>query len=75
MTLLDMLEESLADIDAHGLRRRRRTIDGPSGAHMTVDGREMIGFANNDYLGLAAHPVLVDALALARRPLARARTG
>jgi len=63
MKLLDMLEESLADIDAHGLRRRRRTIDGPSGAHATVDGREMIGFANNDYLGLAAHPVLVDALA------------
>ncbi|MBN3856010.1 8-amino-7-oxononanoate synthase [Paraburkholderia sp. Ac-20340] len=63
MHLLDTLEASLREIDAHGLRRRRRTIDTPCDAHMTVDGRETIGFASNDYLGLAAHPQLVAALA------------
>ncbi|WP_322046993.1 8-amino-7-oxononanoate synthase [Paraburkholderia sp. J67] len=63
MQLLDTLEQSLRELDAHGLRRRRRTIDTPCDAHMTVDGRETIGFASNDYLGLAAHPQLVAALA------------
>ncbi|TDV06970.1 8-amino-7-oxononanoate synthase [Paraburkholderia caballeronis] len=63
MPLLDMLEEGLRDIDARGLRRRRRTIDTPCDAHMRVDGRDTIGFASNDYLGLASHPRLVAALA------------
>ncbi|SEI53150.1 8-amino-7-oxononanoate synthase [Paraburkholderia diazotrophica] len=62
MQLLDTLEQGLKDIDALGLRRRRRTIDSPCSAHMTVDGRDMIGFASNDYLGLAAHPLLVAAM-------------
>ncbi|MGF6753089.1 8-amino-7-oxononanoate synthase [Paraburkholderia sp. GAS42] len=63
MQLLDTLTQGLNDIDARGLRRRRRTIDTPCAAHMTVDGREIIGFASNDYLGLAAHPQLVAAIA------------
>ncbi|MEM5365652.1 8-amino-7-oxononanoate synthase [Paraburkholderia azotifigens] len=63
MQLLDTLEQGLKDIDARGLRRRRRTVDSPCSAHMTVDGRNIIGFASNDYLGLAAHPLLVAAIA------------
>jgi 8-amino-7-oxononanoate synthase len=62
MPLLDRLERGLAELDAQGLRRRRRVADSPCSAHMTVDGREVIGFASNDYLGLAAHPLLVAAL-------------
>jgi 8-amino-7-oxononanoate synthase len=62
MELLDRLETGLKELDARGLRRRRRVIDSPCSAHMTVDGREMIGFASNDYLGLAAHPLLVAAM-------------
>ncbi|MEQ5840737.1 8-amino-7-oxononanoate synthase [Paraburkholderia acidicola] len=63
MQLLATLEQGLKDIDARGLRRRRRIADTPCAAHMTVDGREIVGFASNDYLGLAAHPQLVAALA------------
>ncbi|HEX7940604.1 MAG TPA: aminotransferase class I/II-fold pyridoxal phosphate-dependent enzyme, partial [Gemmatimonadaceae bacterium] len=63
MHLLDRLTEGLAEIDARGLRRRRRTAETPCAAHMTVDGREIIGFASNDYLGLAAHPQLIAAIA------------
>src|ERR1700743_2610817 len=62
MHLLDTLEQGLKDIDALGLRRKRRTIDSPCSAHMRVDGRDMIGFASNDYLGLAAHPLLIEAM-------------
>ena len=63
MPLLDTLEQGLRELDARGLRRRRRTNDTPCGAHMLVDGRHTIGFASNDYLGLASHPQLVAALA------------
>ncbi|PLZ01544.1 8-amino-7-oxononanoate synthase [Burkholderia sp. WAC0059] len=63
MNLLDTLEAGLRELDANGLRRRRRVIDTPCDAHMRVDGRETVGFASNDYLGLASHPRLVAALA------------
>jgi 8-amino-7-oxononanoate synthase len=61
--LFDTLKQGLADIGQRGLRRRRRTADSACAAHMTVDGREIIGFASNDYLGLAAHEKLRAALA------------
>jgi 8-amino-7-oxononanoate synthase len=63
MQLLDMLTQGLDDLSAQGLRRQRRTADSACAAHMKVDGRDIIGFASNDYLGLAAHPQLVAALA------------
>jgi 8-amino-7-oxononanoate synthase len=63
MFLLDTLREGLADLDARGLTRRRRIADTPCAAHMTVDGRPIVGFAGNDYLGLAAHPRLAEAMA------------
>ncbi|MFT4431778.1 8-amino-7-oxononanoate synthase [Caballeronia sp. 15715] len=61
--LFDTLKQGLADIERNGLRRRRRIADSACAAHMTVDGREIIGFASNDYLGLAAHETLREALA------------
>jgi 8-amino-7-oxononanoate synthase len=61
--LYHTLSEGLADLDTRGLRRRRKTIDGACSAHLRVDGREIIGFASNDYLGLAAHEGIRAALA------------
>jgi len=63
MELLAVLEQRLAQIDRAGLKRRRRIADTPCDAHAVIDGRAMIGFASNDYLGLAAHPALREALA------------
>jgi 8-amino-7-oxononanoate synthase len=63
MQLLDDLNQRLADLGAQGLTRRRRVIEDGCEARMRVDGRDMIGFASNDYLGLAAHPLLREALA------------
>lgn len=63
MFLLDTLQQGLDELNARSLTRRRRIADTPCAAHMTVDGREIVGFASNDYLGLAAHPQLAQAIA------------
>jgi len=48
----------------HLLRRVRSVVPG-DGAWIVVDGKRLLGFASNDYLGLARHPAIVEALARA----------
>jgi 8-amino-7-oxononanoate synthase len=55
------LAADIAALEREGLRRRRRTVESPQRAHVTVDGREYLAFCSNDYLGLAAHESLVAA--------------
>jgi 8-amino-7-oxononanoate synthase len=55
------LARGLEALEEAGLRRRRRVLQSPQRAHVTVDGREYVAFCSNDYLGLAAHPDLVTA--------------
>jgi 8-amino-7-oxononanoate synthase len=57
----DQLQTALAELDSLGLRRRRRVLDGPQGARVTVDGRDYLSFSSNDYLGLANHPEIAAA--------------
>ena len=62
MELIAKLEQQLRGLDERSLIRRRRVVDSPCGPRVTVDGRELLAFCSNDYLGLAAHPRLVAAL-------------
>jgi 8-amino-7-oxononanoate synthase len=62
MRLLDKLDAQLGERRQQGLIRTRRTVESPCGPHLTVDGRDILAFCSNDYLGLAAHPVVVEAL-------------
>jgi len=55
------LQSALVDLDAQGLLRRRRVLDGVQGARVRVDGREYLSFSSNDYLGLAGHPTIAEA--------------
>ena len=55
------LAAELAALDASGLKRARRVLETPQGARVRVDGRDYIAFCSNDYLGLAAHPELIEA--------------
>lgn len=51
----------LKAIERQGLYRERRVLEGPSGVEVIVDGKRLLNFSSNDYLGLANHPAVVAA--------------
>jgi len=56
------LSPDLARLRQANLYRSRRVLDGPQGPQPVIDGRPMLSFCSNDYLGLANHPDVVAAL-------------
>ena len=60
MSFADLSAE-LAELDARGLTRYRRVLESPQSARVVVDGRELVAFCSNDYLGLASDPRLIAA--------------
>lgn len=59
----DDLDLELAKRRDQGLLRTRRTLQSPAGPHAIVDGRPLLAFCSNDYLGLAADPAVANAMA------------
>ena len=61
---IDARLQAELDLLAHkGLHRRRRLLAAPCGPRAVVDGRPMLAFTSNDYLGLANDPEIAAALA------------
>jgi 8-amino-7-oxononanoate synthase len=55
------LRERLQILQDQGLYRQLRRVDSPQGREIEVNGRILLNFSSNDYLGLAQHPKLKEA--------------
>jgi glycine C-acetyltransferase len=58
---LSWIQEELDALKAQGLFTTIRTLSSPQGAWLEVDGRRVLNFCSNNYLGLANHPRLKEA--------------
>jgi len=56
------LTEYLEQLQQKHLYRRRRVLASPQGVEVLIDDRQMLAFCSNDYLGLANHPALKQAM-------------
>ena len=61
MSKLDWLTQEINGLKEQGLYNRIRTIGSAQGAWLTVDGKNVLNFCSNNYLGLANHPKIVEA--------------
>src|SRR5262249_8904978 len=57
----DELAERLGLLREQGLHRQLRRVDTPQSPCIRVEGRELLNFSSNDYLGLANEPALKEA--------------
>lgn len=55
------LSARLASRRADNLYRQRPLLQSPQGPEVVVDGKPLLAFCNNDYLGLANHPEIIAA--------------
>ena len=61
----DFIESELSRLTEAGLYRKLRRVEGDQGPTLLLDGREVINFSSNNYLGIANHPALGEAAKLA----------
>ena len=52
---------TLAEIEQAGLWKHERLITSPQAAHIKTNGKEVINFCANNYLGLSSHPRVIAA--------------
>lgn len=56
-----MLKKELLILQQQSLYRQRKITDGPQQVHLTSNGKAVVSFCSNDYLGLASHPDIAKA--------------
>lgn len=60
--LQQQLQSELNEIESAGLYKRERIIASPQGAEVTLqDGKKVLIFCANNYLGLSSHPRVLEA--------------
>ena len=59
---LTEIRAGLAALSTQGLLRQRRLLQSAQGVRVHIDGRDLLSFCSNDYLGLASHPALAAAV-------------
>jgi len=57
----DFLQTELEELRRKGLYRALRAVEGAQGPAIVLQGREVVNFSSNNYLGLANHPALREA--------------
>ena len=55
------LQEELQTIEDNGIFKRERIITSKQGAEITVNGKKVLNFCANNYLGLSSHPEVIQA--------------
>lgn len=60
-TRLRWIEDEIQNLKESGLYNRIRTLSSPQGAWLIVDGKRVLNFCSNNYLGLANHPRMIQA--------------
>jgi glycine C-acetyltransferase len=60
-TLKPVLEKEIQDIKNNGLYKHERIISTPQAADIIANGKKVINFCANNYLGLSSHPKVIDA--------------
>lgn len=55
------LQNELQEIENAGLYKKERIIESPQGAEITVNGKKVLNFCANNYLGLSSHPRVLEA--------------
>lgn len=58
---LAWIDDELKNLSDTGFYNKIRTLSSPQGAWLVVDGKKVLNFCSNNYLGLANHPRLVVA--------------
>jgi glycine C-acetyltransferase len=58
---VERIRQELAAIDEAGLMKKERLITSAQGAEIMVNGRKVLNFCANNYLGLSAHPKVIEA--------------
>src|SRR5688572_17656381 len=61
MSKTDWIQTEIDNLKSQGLYNNIRTIGSPQGAWLVVDGKKVLNFCSNNYLGLANHPDLISA--------------
>jgi len=58
---VNRIGKEIEEIRVSGLYKTERTITSPQGAEITVNGKTVLNFCANNYLGLSSHPRVIEA--------------